>query len=144
MTMANTKFATALPVGSSALFGSLDAGKLAEYLLDEPWHKRCEIIPDYMPPFPNKDTRPTVQVRYNDGTEYPPFLRYSKGPKQGFFWDIYGEDMHSVELAILALSKAPAPVNVGPIVFNLPLRNEPNVKDEGRRTLGLENTNSNL
>ena len=107
--------------------GSVTASKLTEYLLDEPWHRRCEIIPDYMPKNPNKDTRPTVQVRYNDGTEYPPYLRYSKGPAQGFFWDIYGDDMMDVELAILALSRAPAPVNVGPITFRIPLQpKEPN------------------
>jgi hypothetical protein len=100
---------------------SVDAGELLRILLDEPWHARCEIIPDYMPPFPGKDTRPTIQVRYNDGTEYPPFLRYSHGPKQGFFWDMYGDHMHTIELAVLALHQAPAPRNVNPITFTIPL-----------------------
>lgn len=94
--------------------------ELKRHLLDQPWHEKCEIIPDYMPPYPQPDTRPTVQVRYNDGTQYPPFLRYSRGPKQGFFWDMYGEDMQSVALAILALSKAPTPRYVGPITFTIP------------------------
>ncbi len=96
-------------------------GALVELLLDQPWHKKCDIVPNYMPPFPSKDTRPTMQVRYNDGTEYPPFLRYSQGPKQGFFWDIYGDDMQTKALAILALSKAPAPANVGPITIKIAL-----------------------
>lgn len=113
-------------VGSDALFGSLDVRKLVELLLDEPWHKRCEIVPDYMPPNPNKDTRPTVQVRYNNGTEYPAYLRHSAGPGQCYFWDVYGSNMMTVELAVLALSQAPAPVNVGPIVFKIPLRRELN------------------
>jgi hypothetical protein len=99
----------------------IDATKLTKILLEETWHEKCEIIADYMPKFPREDTRPTVQVRYNDGTEYPPMLRYSRGPKQGFFWDIYGEDMQTVELAIIALSKAPTPRYVGPIVFSIPL-----------------------
>lgn len=100
---------------------SVNVAKLVSYLLGEPWHLRCEIIPDYMPPFPGKDTRPSVQVRYNDGSEYPSFLRYSNGPKQGFFWDVYGDDMHNTELAIIALSQAPAPRFVGPYVVKLPL-----------------------
>lgn len=99
----------------------IDASKLASLLLDESWHENCEIIPDYMPKYPSKDTRPTVQVRFNDGSKYPPMLRYSKGPKQGFFWDIYGEDMQTVELAIVALSQAPTPRDVGPITFTIPL-----------------------
>jgi hypothetical protein len=101
--------------------GLLDGNALMDLLLDEPWHSRCEIIPDYMPPYPNSSTRPSFQVRYNDGSEYMPYLRYSLGPKQGFFWDIYGEDMKTYALAILALSQAPAPRNVGPITFTFKL-----------------------
>lgn len=100
---------------------SFDGPKLAKLLLDEPWHKDCEIIPDYMPKYPREETRPTVQIRYNDGSEYAPLLRYSKGPKQGYFWDLYGEDMQTVELAIIALSEAPTPRYVGPITFTIPL-----------------------
>jgi hypothetical protein len=110
---------------------SLSISELVLILLDEPWHWRCEIIPDYMPPFPSQDRRPTVQVRYNSGTEYPPYLRYSKGPHQHFFWDCYGDDMMTVELAILALSRAPAPINVGPIEFNLSPK--PDVQTEGNK-----------
>lgn len=95
--------------------------KLRDLLLDQPWHSRCEIIPDYMPPYPREDTRPTIQIQYDDGTEYKPRLRYSKGPQQGYFWDIYGEDMQTIELAVWAISQAPAPVNVGPITFRIPL-----------------------
>lgn len=100
---------------------AIDGHKLAILLLDEDWHNKCEIILDYMPKYPGKDTRTSVQVRYNDGSEYPPMLRYSRGPKQGFFWDIYGEDMQTVELAVVALSQAPTPRYVGPITFTIPL-----------------------
>jgi hypothetical protein len=99
----------------------IDPSKLISLLLEEPWHKDCEIIPDYMPKFPREDERPTVQVRYNDGSAYPPLLRYSRGPKQGFFWDLYGDDMQTVELAIFALAKAPTPRYGGPTVFSIPL-----------------------
>jgi len=100
---------------------SINGEKLIKYLLDQPWHNKCEIIPDYMPKNPSKDTKPRVVIRYNDGTEYPPYLRYSKGPQQGFLWDIYGDDFLEIELAVLAISKAPAPVNVGPVIFKLKL-----------------------
>ncbi len=111
---------TTAAVGSQLVRGVrplVDGAKLASLLLDQQWHKHCEIIPDFMPKFPHEDTRPTVQVRFNDGSDYPPRLRYSYGPKQGFFWDSYGEDMQTVELAVLALSQAPAPSSVGPWIW---------------------------
>lgn len=82
--------------------------KLLELILNQKWHHECIIISDYMPPNPGKSTRPSVVVKYpndNGGS----FLRYSCGPDQGFFWDSYADDMMSVELAIIALSKAPVP-----------------------------------
>ena len=78
--------------------------ELIKLILDQQWHLNCEIISNYMPPYPDKDTKPTVVVRYKNS-----FLRYSAGPKQGFFWDCYGADMLTVELAIIALSQAPIP-----------------------------------
>lgn len=98
-----------------------NAERLVDLLLDQPWHKNCEIIPNYMPPYPTKDTKPTVQVCCRNNPEHPAFLRYSRSPKQGFFWDVYGDDMQSAELAVIALSRAPAPVNVGPITFTFRL-----------------------
>lgn len=95
--------------------------QLVELLLDQPWHKHCDIITDYMPRFPRADTRPMVVVRCNNHEKYPAFLRHSCGPKQGFFWDTYGDDMQTAELALLALSKAPAPVSVAPYEFTIPL-----------------------
>lgn len=99
----------------------LNTERLVEYLLTEDWHSECEIIPDYMPPYPREDTRPTVVVRHNNGTKYPAFLRYSKGPRQGFSWDIYGDDFHNPELALIALSQAPTPRSVAPYTFTIPL-----------------------
>ncbi len=89
-----------------------DLAKLINMMLTQHWMHECKIIPDYMPPFPGKDTRPTCQIQYiyEDGTTTG--LRYSRGPLQGFFWDIYGEDFHSPELALVALSQAPPPTRV--------------------------------
>lgn len=78
---------------------------LVELLLDQHWHKGCEIIDGYMPPYPGPETWPSIVVRC---AAMGAFLRYSHGPLQCYFWDIYGDDMHSVELALLALSRAPA------------------------------------
>lgn len=99
------------------VIATVSAEKIVALLLDQPWHQRCEIVPDYMPPYPRPDTRPAVVVRYNDGTEYSPMLRFNRGPKQGFGWYIHGDDMQTVELAVIALSQAPAPL----LVFHLPL-----------------------
>jgi hypothetical protein len=114
----------------------IDGRLLAGYLLGiepgghlrSPWMEKVDIIVDYMPPYPGKDTRPTLQIRFNDGTEHPPFLRHSGGPLQGFFWDIYGDNFQTVELAILALSQAPVPRYVGPITFTIPL---PKLEQQG-------------
>jgi hypothetical protein len=84
--------------------------ELIKLLLNQRWHSECQIIHDYMPPHPGKNTRPTVVVMYPNVYENT-FLRYSCGPDQGFFWDVYGDDMLSVEIAIVALSKAPIPLN---------------------------------
>lgn len=102
---------------------TINTKKLIQLLLDEPWHSQCEIISDYMPPNPRPETFPKTVVRYNNGTEYPAFLRHSCGPKQGFFWDCYGDNMQSVELAIIALSNAPYPRSVEPMVVKFPIRN---------------------
>jgi hypothetical protein len=93
-----------------------DMRKLVSRLLTQHWMHECEIIPQYMPPFPSADTRPTCQVRYvyEDGTAT--FLRYSRGPAQGYFWDIYGEDMHSPELSLIAISNSPAPPHVKVVI----------------------------
>ena len=94
---------------------TLDAGKLVDILLDQGWHQHCRIISDYRAPFANPDTKTQVVVRYNDGLtaiHTRRFLRYSKGPKQASFWDCYGDDFQSVELAIIALSRAPCPIRV--------------------------------
>jgi hypothetical protein len=96
--------------------------RLVKLLCDQPWHTRVRFIANYMPPFPRPETQPTFHIEYDDGTEYKLQLRYSQGPKQGFFWDVYGEDFQNEELAIIALSQAPAPVRVGPIVVRLPLK----------------------
>ena len=97
----------------------LDSDLMLHYLLDQPWHEKCEVIPNHVPRHAPEGAKPMVVVRYNDGTAHPPYLRYSAGPKQGFFWDVYGADFHNTELAVIALSHAPAPVKVGPVTFRV-------------------------
>lgn len=104
----------------------IDGPALADLLLREAWHGRCEFIPDYMPPHPARDTRPSFVVRCGikgpyDGETHYSYLRHSKGPLQGFSWDIYGDNLHTIELAIVALSQAPHPYYTGPIIFKLPI-----------------------
>jgi len=98
----------------------VDIKKMIGFMLYQPWHRNCDIIPDYIRPN-DKKKEEIVIIRYNSGSEHPPFLRHSAGPKNDFFWDIYGDNFKSVELAIIALSKAPFPVNVDPISFSLSL-----------------------
>lgn len=88
---------------------------------DNPWYEHCEIIPAYMPPFPRAETRPIVAIRFNSGSKWPPFLRHSRGPLQGYSWDQYGDDFQSIALATFALSRAPTPRSVDPLVFSIPL-----------------------
>jgi hypothetical protein len=75
------------------------------------WRKQAEIIVGYMPKFPSPNTRPTCVVKFPalPGTNYDSFLRHSKGPRQGHFWDIYGDDYLRPELALIALLEAPIP-----------------------------------
>lgn len=64
------------------------------------WIKDCEICLD-------GENRVIVKhISKNNSTNY---LRYSKGPDQGYFWDVYGEHFINFEIALIALSKAPIP-----------------------------------
>jgi hypothetical protein len=81
---------------------------------------KAEIIENYMPPFPRADTKPITAIRCGEW-----FLRYSKGPKTGSFWDMYGEDYQSVELAREELVKAPpVPTHKPYLEFKLPMRDK--------------------
>lgn len=48
-----------------------------------------------------------VKVRWTVGPDRPLWLRHSKGPKQGHFWDMYGDDYQTEALARLAIAEAP-------------------------------------
>ena len=71
------------------------------------WREDCEIIPEYQPRNPAFPARCVVR-HVPSGS----FLRHSKGPRQGHGWDIYGDDYHNPELALIALSEAPPPPQV--------------------------------
>lgn len=68
------------------------------------WRKHARIVRDYMPPFPRPGTRPICVVQFEGS-----FLRYSNGPRQGHFWDCYGDDYFRPEIALIALLQAPIP-----------------------------------
>lgn len=78
--------------------------RLLGAMLAYQWQRECEIIPDYMPPYPRHDTKPTCVVKHGDS-----FLRYSCGPGTGTFWDVYGDNFLNPELALVELSKAHPP-----------------------------------
>jgi hypothetical protein len=74
------------------------------------WRCNAEILPTYRAPFA-KDSEPTRCV-----VHYPMpwrerglFLRHSKWPRQGHFWDIYGDDYQTPDLALIAFLEAPVP-----------------------------------
>lgn len=70
------------------------------------WRALASIVPDYTPPYPRED-RPRCVVRFDNS-----FLRYSCGPRQGHFWDVYGDDYLTPEFALIALLEAPIPPGV--------------------------------
>lgn len=70
------------------------------------WRHECEILPAYRAPFAPPNSRTEVRVRHVPSGA---FLRHSAGPRQGHFWDCYGDDYLSPELALLALTEAPPP-----------------------------------
>ena len=77
------------------LVEQVDAQELFKVILPFKWQRHCEIITEYMPPNPNEYTRPRIVVRYLHESDMQWYLRYSKGPQQGFFWDSYGDDLLS-------------------------------------------------
>lgn len=75
------------------------------------WFSECERIPKYMPPHPRDDTEPRFVVKHVPSNS---FLRHSAGPRQGHFWDSYGDDYLRDDLARLAISQAPPPPKATP------------------------------
>jgi hypothetical protein len=108
----------------SGVLEYVDSLKLVSVLMggdfgENKWRKECVIITDYMPPCPNENTRPKCVVHHPLSES---FLRYSKGPHQGFFWDVYGEDFQCPELALLALSQVQRPHGKPYFEFRIPLK----------------------
>lgn len=129
-----------------------DIQRLANYMLTQHWMHECQIIPDYMPPFPNAYTRPTCQVMYKyRRTGHQTFLRHGGGPLAGGFWDLYGTDFGTPELALIALSQAPAPGRISVIPthgtgnYSTGPRNEAFfVSDNNGKVIGTSRINSAL
>jgi hypothetical protein len=97
---------------------------LIKYMLREPWHRYCQIITNYMPRRPKKGERPTIRIRFDDGTGHESWLRHSRGPLQGFGWDIGGDDFQCVALAVIALSEARSPPSLCPLSAVIPSNSE--------------------
>ena len=95
---------------------TFDMSKLITKLLGYRWQHECEIIPDYMPPYPDDRTQPSCVVAYTNPKGDQSFLRYSGGPGTGTFWDIYGDDFHNPELALVALSLSAPPPRVKSVI----------------------------
>lgn len=81
-----------------AFFGDIDS----DWGHEDWWKRYAVIIPDWMPKYPRNDTTPICVVRFCSS-----YLRHSKGPRQGHFWDSYPDDYHNVGLALRALFEAP-------------------------------------
>lgn len=77
-----------------------------EALTPEPWQRECTILHDYRAPHQKDDRTRCVVYHPPSGR----FLRHSAGPKTGTFWDVYGDDFLTESLALVELSKAPAPI----------------------------------
>jgi len=89
-----------------------DLSTLINTLLQYRWQHECQIIPDYLPPYPReKDTKPRCVVMYVNKAGDKTFLRHSGGPLTGTFWDMYGDDFLRPELALVMLSQAAPPYN---------------------------------
>lgn len=107
-----------------------DVERLVKAVLDRSatslaWRLKAEIVPRYMPPHPGKDTVPRCVVAMTAESGERCFLRYSKGPRQGHFWDVYGDDYLTPELALMALADAEPPPPAFSITFVIPLKDRP-------------------
>lgn len=107
----------------------IDSKALLDLLLDDAhgnvnsWLRLVEIVPNYMPPFPRTDDRPSIQVRCLVRPDEPipgvgivtsrySYLRHggiAGWQSGGYFWDAYGTKWLSVEYAFLAVLHAPVP-----------------------------------
>ncbi len=68
------------------------------------WRQHAEIVPAYIRQSAVPDVKPKCVVKLGGL-----YLRHSHGPLQHHFWDMYGDDYQTPELALLALSQAPVP-----------------------------------
>lgn len=83
------------------VMGDLITALFKDYPHRLSWRRSAEIVrEDTLEP--NRDG--VWKVRLADR-----WLRYSKGPRQGHFWDICGDDYQTAELALVALLEADPP-----------------------------------
>jgi len=81
---------------------SLDINLIIKELFKVGWYYECDIIVNYI-----QLDKPICVVKHRPRDVY---LRYSKGPGTGTFWDVYGDDFLYPELALVELAKAPSPM----------------------------------
>lgn len=89
-----------------------DLACLVSNLLIHEWQKHCVITKTKLTGdgFGTIPLKLVVSYISNDGGVK--YLRHSKGPLLWYFWDIYGDDFLSPEVALIALSKSPPPPTV--------------------------------
>lgn len=89
------------------------------------WRDNCKIIPEYMPPYPGKNTKPSCVVFHS---ETDSFLRFENGTEsfrspnsssENYFWDMYGTDFQTIENAKEALNNASEPIGKPYIEFTI-------------------------
>lgn len=98
-----------------------DLRKLVNLMLRDHWMHECTFEPyrvregiganSKLIDVPNEWV---VCYTYDNGETT--YLRWSHGPLQGYFWDMYGDAFHSKEVALVAISMAPAPTRVHAVI----------------------------
>lgn len=89
-----------------------DLGRLVSNLLIHEWQRHCVISKTKLTGrgFGTIPLKLVVSYTSNDGVVK--YLRHNKGPLPWYFWDTYGDDFLSPEVALIAISKSPPPPNV--------------------------------
>lgn len=93
---------------------NIDLRKLVNQLLTQHWQHEC-LIELTNPRFGNLQPKLTISWAAPGATDRS-YLRHSRGPGTGTFWDVYGDDFHTPELALIQLSKAYPPPRVDCVI----------------------------
>ena len=81
---------------------------LRSHRYEDSWRQYAEILHEDAP------MPPRCLVRFGKN-----FLRHSRGPAQGCFWDYYGDNFSTPELALIALAEAPSPPEAAALLLKM-------------------------